>query len=85
MAPRPVVTGRKILCWETTGGDVSHYGCYHFEPTAEGTQLTEELEYDLTLSPVSDAVASFLDEPEKRISADLQHFKGLMESGRVNA
>jgi len=71
------------LCWETTGGEVSHHGCYHFEPTPRGTRLTEEVEYQMPLGPVGDAVAAFLHEPGTQITEDLSHFKEVMEGGRA--
>jgi uncharacterized membrane protein len=73
------------ICWEATGRYVSHRGCYRFESTPTGTRLTDEVEYDLPLSPVSDVVARFLGEPDKSIAADLRHFKEVMESGRLRA
>ena len=69
--------------WRTLrGSDVDHAGSVEFEPVEDGgTRVTVTLQYDPPAGPIGVAVASLLgQDPAKKISSDLQHFKELMES-----
>ena len=69
--------------WRTLrGSDVVHAGSVEFEPVEDGgTRVTVTLQYDPPAGPIGVAIASLLgQDPAKKISSDLQHFKELMES-----
>jgi uncharacterized membrane protein len=69
--------------WRTLrGSDIDHAGSVEFEPVEDGgTRVTVTLQYDPPAGPIGAAVASLLgQDPAKKISSDLQHFKELMES-----
>lgn len=69
--------------WRTLrGSDVDHAGSVEFEPDEDGcTRVTVTLQYDPPAGPIGVAVASLLgQDPAKKISSDLQHFKEMMET-----
>ena len=76
----------KVIGWQSLeGSTISTAGSVNFDETSHGTRVTVRLQYNPPAGRLGAAVARlFGEEPSIQVREDLQRFKQLVETGRVN-